>query len=93
MNLPSTIEVVITPRDVLTTNDYWCDDCALGKAIKRATKQTASIGAKRVWFAPEGRRIAFKIKEGFLYEEFLDLRTRAENGERFKIKKTLTRQV
>jgi hypothetical protein len=90
MNTPSTIEVVITPRDVLTGIFSNCTDCPLAKAIKRKAK-TDTVRAAVTFATIDGVR--YSVVENFEHEEFRYLHERAENGERFKIKKTLTRQV
>ncbi len=94
MNLPYTIEVVITPRDVLTTKCFQdIHDCAICKAIRRKLRRS---GDYYLAASTEDVRIDstdYWIEGKFTGREFRELLARAENGERFKIKKTLTRQV
>ena len=86
--LQDTIEVVITPRDVLTSEFSNCNDCAFAKAVKRKTKsENVRLGTSTVFI----NGVKYVAATPFDYNDFDKAYSRAMNGERFKIKKTLKR--
>lgn len=89
MPLPDRIEVVITPRDVLTTEKFSsCSDCAFAKALKRVVKTDDVRVGTYIAYIKDERYIT---NDAFNLDDFEYLKARAESGERFRIKKTLTR--
>jgi hypothetical protein len=96
---PDKIVVTITPRDVLTTEDYTDNhDCALCKAIRRKLrlKETnyLSVGPHSATIQLSDKILTrYSVQGGFSPEDFHELTDRALAGHRFKVKKTLTRVV